>query len=616
MSHEDSQFQFVNDKAVLIYGVNNSDEGQQSNGSGKSVILEAIAIALLGSTLRDEVTAKDLVMNGQLSAKVSLELFNTISQETLRIERVIWSNTKSSELAIYINDVLHPVVSVNDGNSFILSKIGISKEDLLNFFLISKEKYTPFLSMSDKPKREMISRFSQADLIDPVFDSIKSEVLGHETEERSIQRTIDSSTGKLEVLNEQKLKLTNTDEELEKQNSIKELKRNIVIASEENISFKNRIRGLELDIKVTQDHITASNVSKSELQSKIDSYKANRDTIATQYNELNTELKDAITIQSQYEKDILSSVECPKCEHQFSISDSTLDIDKLKADKVELESVIDEIKADIEKITLQGQQLTESHQSIQLEYDRLGSEIKQLEQDNETRQREIRTLTSNIQNNDETVIYSKKKIEIIESGNDSTQLKEINISINSIQKELKDKNKELLVVQQKKADSIEWIGNFNKFKIFLSNKAIGVVQVFANEYLSKMKSSLSLQIEGYKINKDGSLRDNITATVLRDGIICGSFGKFSSGERARINIALILSLQRLINMNSSTGGLDLCFLDEIIESVDSEGIYSIINSLNDLNQTIIVITHGSIDKAYPNIVLIEKTNGISIINQN
>lgn len=615
MSHEDSQFKFVNDKAVLIYGVNNSDEGQQSNGSGKSVILEAIAIALLGSTLRDEVTAKDLVMNGQLSAKVSLELFNTISQETLRIERVIWSNTKSSELSIYINNELHPVVSVNDGNSFILSKIGISKEDLLNFFLISKEKYTPFLSMSDKPKREMISRFSQADLIDPVFDSIKSEVLGHETEERSIQRTIDSSTGKLEVLNEQKLKLTNTDEELEKQNSIKELKRNIVIASEENISFKNRIRGLELDIKVTQDHITASNVSKLELQSKIDSYKSNRDIIATQYNELNTELKDAITIQSQYEKDILSSVECPKCEHQFSISDSTLDIDKLKADKVELETVIDEIKADIEKITLQGQQLTENNKSIQLEYDRLGDEIKQLEQDNETRQREIRTLTSSIQNNDETVIYSKKKIEVIESGNDSTKLKEINISINSIQKELKDKNKELLEVQQKKADAIEWIGNFNKFKIFLSNKAIGVVQVFANEYLSKMKSSLSLQIEGYKINKDGSLRDNITATVLRDGIVCGSFGKFSSGERARINIALILSLQRLINMNSSTGGLDLCFLDEIIESVDSEGIYSIINSLNDLNQTIIVITHGSIDKAYPNTVLIEKTNGISIINQ-
>lgn len=615
MSHEDSQFKFVNDKAVLIYGVNNSDEGQQSNGSGKSVILEAIAIALLGSTLRDEVTAKDLVMNGQLSAKVSLELFNTISQETLRIERVIWSNTKSSELSIYINNELHPVVSVNDGNSFILSKIGISKEDLLNFFLISKEKYTPFLSMSDKPKREMISRFSQADLIDPVFDSIKSEVLGHETEERSIQRTIDSSTGKLEVLNEQKLKLTNTDEELEKQNSIKELKRNIVIASEENISFKNRIRGLELDIKVTQDHITASNVSKLELQSKIDSYKSNRDIIATQYNELNTELKDAITIQSQYEKDILSSVECPKCEHQFSISDSTLDIDKLKADKVELETVIDEIKADIEKITLQGQQLTENNKSIQLEYDRLGDEIKQLEQDNETRQREIRTLTSSIQNNDETVIYSKKKIEVIESGNDSTKLKEINISINSIQKELKDKNKELLEVQQKKADAIEWIGNFNKFKIFLSNKAIGVVQVFANEYLSKMKSSLSLQIEGYKINKDGSLRDNITATVLRDGIVCGPFGKFSSGERARINIALILSLQRLINMNSSTGGLDLCFLDEIIESVDSEGIYSIINSLNDLNQTIIVITHGSIDKAYPNTVLIEKTNGISIINQ-
>lgn len=46
---------------------------------------------------------------------------------------------------------------------------------------------------------------------------------------------------------------------------------------------------------------------------------------------------------------------------------------------------------------------------------------------------------------------------------------------------------------------------------------------------------------------------------------CGSFGKFSAGEAARVNLATILAMQKLVNSNcDGDKGLDLLVLDEIL----------------------------------------------------
>ena len=53
---------------------------------------------------------------------------------------------------------------------------------------------------------------------------------------------------------------------------------------------------------------------------------------------------------------------------------------------------------------------------------------------------------------------------------------------------------------------------------------------------------------------------------------CGSFGKFSAGEAARVNLATILAMQKLVNSNcDGDKGLDLLVLDEILEAVDEAG---------------------------------------------
>jgi len=60
MGHEQSTFVFREDSATEVYGVNNYDEGSDSNGSGKSSILEAISVAFINTSLIKGIDIKAL----------------------------------------------------------------------------------------------------------------------------------------------------------------------------------------------------------------------------------------------------------------------------------------------------------------------------------------------------------------------------------------------------------------------------------------------------------------------------------------------------------------------------------------------------------------------------
>jgi DNA repair protein SbcC/Rad50 len=134
-------------------------------------------------------------------------------------------------------------------------------------------------------------------------------------------------------------------------------------------------------------------------------------------------------------------------------------------------------------------------------------------------------------------------------------------------------------------------------------------------YLEKMRCNLSVKLEGYKVNKDGSIREKVTPIILRDGEQegSGSYRKFSGGERAKIDFAMIVALQTLINNNCENSGLDLLWIDEVTESLDGRGLENLIESVRDLGKTILVTSHVTHESHHDNILTIEKVNGKSRI---
>ena len=155
---------------------------------------------------------------------------------------------------------------------------------------------------------------------------------------------------------------------------------------------------------------------------------------------------------------------------------------------------------------------------------------------------------------------------------------------------------------------------FGQFKSYLANTKIEALSKITNEFLESIGSDIRINFSGYTTLKTGKVREKISVSLVRDGMDCGSFGKFSEGEKARVNLSSILAMQKLVNSNCDDDkGLDLLVLDEILAAVDEEGNAKMFESLNKLGITALVVSHGHVSESYAHTLTIRKENGESRI---
>jgi len=614
MSFDDQSYQFDNKHAVMVQGRNLTDDGQQSNGSGKSALLEAIAIALTGSPLRG-VSVKDLVQDDAKSMDIELTLKS--KNDILYIRRVVWSNTKSAELYIELNKKIPPTLQVNSagkidvkqGNAWILNHIGISRSDLLNYYLVSKEKFKSFLAMSDTEKKQVISRFSQADLVDPAYDLIQQRIDKNNADLHSIEHQMTSTQSKIDVYKDEinNFDLNEIKQEVERRKLV--LKTNIASYNKQISAFKNDIVNFQSQLKQLEKELISlpkvDNSQQSKLQSEIEKLEA-------QINQWKIERSEIQKLQAEIEVALQGTTTCPKCGHEFSVTDDSFDLIAAKDSQSEFISVIAEIDADIGRVHSEidniEQQIRKQRQLQQSNHEkrmRLRSQYNTIEQQITRADNAIKSLTDQIRQTETSLVNLQTQV-----IQDKTA--EYQQNIDNLTKELGELQTQKQVVEQKLFDANQWNTIVTRFKTHLSNKAIAVIQAYVNEYLQQFGSNITIQFDGYKITKTGKIRENISVKVLRNGLVEGMYARYSSGERTRIKVATILALQQLINRNASIG-LDLLFLDEIIESSDELGVVKMMDLLNKLNQTILAVTHGSFNKNYPYIITVEKKNAKSTI---
>lgn len=156
---------------------------------------------------------------------------------------------------------------------------------------------------------------------------------------------------------------------------------------------------------------------------------------------------------------------------------------------------------------------------------------------------------------------------------------------------------------------------FAQFKSYLANTKIAALAQVTNEFLESIGSDIRLQLSGFTTLKSGKVREKISVSLLRSGMDCGSFDKFSEGEKCRVNLATILAMQKLVNGNcEGDKGLGLIVLDEILSPVDEDGLASMFGALNKSGITALVVSHGNISESYPYKLIINKQDGKSYIN--
>jgi len=682
ISHRNSTYRFRQGEAVIIIGLNCDDPQQRGNGSGKSAFIESLALAFIGTSIRD-VKTKELITNDQDSGEVELTLENTATNKDLRIWRKFYSNTKSAECKIWLGTTEIKKSDINEYNKFIFEEIGLSKEDFFNFFLITSDNYNPFLKVSDTKKKEIINRFSGADNIDSVFPSIKTDVDKLENEKIQFGKDQAGWVAKAEVYAGQ---LVEIEERLDPEviQILKETKQSeigefMATSTEAKITYldmteklneaKKAVTDFDLEVKtkVIDEKIDKERLSANPRIEKKSTLTAQHAAVANQFtdriettrqlegvtlasiNETVAAIEDFEKFESEVSKKLEDVIECPKCQHKFSLRNKEFnvteakellpglieDIATFKVQLVELKNTqnvtIPQQKHDINGDVLKAQeaikkQIEQVNEEANISQQLIGTyltEKNKINSDHQFLQQNVMRMQVSFDSAKKTVEQNEIKLQTLTQelnniGKDDfkTEINELNKKIEEAFKE-EDKVKLALEKKEKEIEATKaWETNFKNFKSHVANQSIKNVADYTNLFLQSMGTNLAINIEGYKLLSTGKVKEKIDTTVLRDGFDAGSYGKFSGGERGRVDICCILALQELINLNCPhQKGLNLLVCDEILDQVDTMGLESIIDSLQNLDKTVCVVSQNEINALKEHTVIMRKENGVTIIIQ-
>ena len=746
---------------TLIFGNNKDNDSQQSNGAGKSALLECIAVGLTGSPLR-KIRTEEIINDAAEQCRIILHLANDASNEELIIARSIPRKGASTvacklyrggELVTTDEAVQH---SVDAYNKYILEKLGITREELLNNFILSKYRYEDFLSSSDKEKKEIINRFSNGILVDEAIARVEEDIEPLSSEQQKIDLELAGIDGRIEMLQEQIAKEVAAGEERgrNRETRIAELEEAIASKREYIRTHKETLTGIDAtiaevdkadkelqalessdtsleeclkaidavmtllpdarrtdwnhtlklkkeDLLLAQsslENLDASvNHAEAVLKEKYDAFekfKIQYTDFVTQYGdkceEYSTRLqeidKTLRNLASRLEElrrkrrvisagiDELSnklagSITCPKCGHEFLVAQPQFDIEagtkELRLRQQQLSEINGNIEAEqnsSEEAEMQQSKLNSERRTLDSDRSRweqelsdheravcsATSEVERAEHNRKRTKAEVAAMQDeidsirrkafdeffgNIDERNATLSRERRKIaEDIRSAECAIEtlqetIREVNVMATedltlSLRKTLEQEKQRSMETAKRKFEVDDKVRalevqreRFVQFKTYLANTKIEALSRITNEFLIGIGSDIRIRFDGYTVLKSGKVREKISISLLRDGVDCGSFGKFSAGEAARVNLATILAMQKLVNANcDDEKGLDLLCIDEVLDAMDADGLACVFAELNQLGITALVVSHGSIAENYPYKLEIIKENGASYIS--
>lgn len=655
LAFEEVSYNFV-DKPILIQGQNlDESDSQESNGSGKSGLFNMIELCLFNEVSRDSNIA-ELVMFEQDQADLSLTIFCPTRNQSLLIERRI-HKTKGGSSQLSVNGLVKYGFEdkmVSEINSFILDWMNSNKKDIQSFYVINGENVKPLFKLSNTDLINLISRFSNANLIEGVDKFVTEDVVIQEQVIKKLENERSEYVGKIKAFREQieeeliadfeqqKADKIFAKQELITQNvtSIESIKEDIDILNEENGK-------LVLKIEETGRYLVAVEKTLSEKSSISfeNQYKELDGQISTvieqtqlqqqENSKVKKQLDETESLLMEINRNIKGSVVCPKCSHKFLVSDPEIDIEEEKEQLPKVEMILKKvgdrmrsISMKIKEFDLQISQLNKQKGVIQQQENehreqvrKIKNQITEVEDSIENLKKTINRNKSSIENKlnsidviQENIKLAKQQIEALKTSvKDESRVTNLNVSIAENEKLITSLEEKLVVEETKLFELKQWVFNFRKFNGYLANQSLKVIQGYVNKYLIDMQSDIQVRIEGFKENpKTGELSDKITPYIIRDGIT-RKYGSFSKGERGRINLATTMAIQGIMNKSNKFGGLTQLFLDEFAEGCDPKGIGLIIKSAQKLNFPLMMTTHVTDREAVSDILIVRKENKVSTL---
>jgi len=511
-----------------------------ANGAGKSTILDALTFALFGKPFRK--INKPQLLNSINQSDCVVEVNFDVGRNKYTVTRGI----KPNKFEIQQNGVLldQDASAVDQQKHFEQTILKMNYKSFTQIVVLGSSTFVPFMRLPLAARREIIEDILDIQIFSTMNVNLKEKIKVINDELKDHEYKLSLVKEKIDMQKQFML-------DIEKKNKedIQEKENRKDTLLKEALDYESEILNNDTEINAKTTAVSDTQTLKTTI-SKITSIK----------EKLSTKRKSHAKEKKFFEENDA----CPTCGQSIA--------EHFKQEKITL---LSDKLAEVEKgVSDLGQQLSDL-QSKEDTFILLIDEINELNQKNRQLNNEIKSLHKRIEELDDDIrklrdsdVNQREQFSILKSLSEDGKRVQETIS------ETKEEKDCLLTAAQLLKDS--------GIKTRIIKKYLPTMNKLINDYLEKMEFSASFMLD-----------DNFEEVIksrYRDEF---SYESFSEGEKARIDIALLLTWRSVAKLKNSVD-TNLLILDEIFDgSLDQSGnsdLGWILRSFDD-KTNVFVISH-------------------------
>lgn len=530
------------------------------NGSGKSTMLDALCFALFGKPFRK--INKPQLANSINEKNCLVEVNFRIGSNSYRVLRGI----KPAKFEIYYNDtLLDQTAAVKDYQEHLEKNIlKLNYTSFTQVVILGSSTFIPFMQLSAQARREVIE-----DLLDIKIFSVMNVLLKTRIQEN--KETLNDLKYQLQMAQEKRALQQKHMKELRSQN-------------------EERVNEINAEIEKSKTQLGLSVLEKTGILKRIEE---NEETQRSKYKGVLKKFSDLEKYQGQIQtkqnklmKDrdfYLENADCLSCGQSLPEDFRNNKLETLQESISEYDVNLSKLETELEKTSL------------------LKGELKVLEEEYSSLVERKFSCDKDIDNHHSYIRKLEKQLSNVSNVDMTTTIEELKVTERKIievekQREEAVKQRELYTVA---AELLKDKG----IKTQIVKQYVPVMNKLINKYLAKMEFFVNFELD-----------ENFNEVIKSRHRDVFSYASFSEGEKARLDLALLLTWRSIAKMKNSSH-TNLLILDEVFDgSLDNVGIESLMEILNETQDTnIFIISHKgeSLQDKMRSIIRFEKWKNFS-----
>jgi DNA repair exonuclease SbcCD ATPase subunit len=536
-----------------------------ANGAGKSTILDALTFSLFGKPFRK--INKPMLLNSINGSDLVTEIEFNSGKNKFKIVRGI----KPGIFEVWQNGVLLDQSSTTADYQNYLEKniLKMNYKSFTQIVVLGSSTFVPFMRLPLASRREIIEDILDIQIFSVMNINLKEKLKFANDDIKDRDYQIDLLEEKVMM---QRNFITNLD--LQNQNDIQEKNNKIIHFTKLENNVANKFEQLNQDRETISEEMKQFSTATSKLK---------------KLGNLRGKIQQKFSSHRKEHEFFTENTTCPTCTQHISedlrdtkVSEILNSIKELKQGMEEMEEAIkleEERESNFNELSQKWSSLFNEMQIHQFQISSYQSQIQDLQQE-----------ISQLQNNNANRNEEDSKLQGLEKALQESKNQMISI---------KEERDCLLAASQLLKD--------NGIKTRIIKRYLPVMNKLINEYLQNMDFYVNFTLnESFEETIKSRYRDSF------------SYESFSEGEKARIDIALLLTWRAIAKLKNSVD-TNLLILDEIFDgSLDQSGTSElgwILRNFDDSTNVFVISHKEGMDDKFHKTWKCEKIKNFSVVRE-